>query len=84
METWYFDIPIYRSSLDRQSYGISTRSSDAVSAFLTSRVVSRAALAAPRDEIGRVIALLERGGSQLADEEHRPKGLRQALEGKEL
>jgi hypothetical protein len=44
----------------RQSYGMSARSSDVVAAFPTSRVISRAALVTPRDEIGRVIALLER------------------------
>jgi hypothetical protein len=37
------------------------RRSDAIAAFPTSRVLSRAALVNGRDEIERVIALLERG-----------------------
>jgi hypothetical protein len=43
----------------RQSYSMGS-SSDAIAAFPTSRVLSRAALVNARDEIGRVIALLER------------------------
>jgi Domain of unknown function (DUF4062) len=68
-ERFYYNVGLrglgYRS-LERgrqpkQSYGASMRSSDAATAFPTSRVLSRAALVngAP-DEIGRVIALLER------------------------
>jgi hypothetical protein len=50
-----------RGRKPKQSYGASTRSSDAVTAFATSRVLSRAALVNDaRNEIGRVIVLLER------------------------
>lgn len=52
---------LVRNPHRRQSYGMSMRNSDAVAAFPTSRVLSRAALVNAREEIGRVIALLERG-----------------------
>ena len=49
-----------RNPQRKQSYGMSMRSSDTIAAFPTSRVLSRAALVNARDEIGRVIVLLER------------------------
>jgi hypothetical protein len=44
----------------KESYGMSSRTSDAIAAFATSRVLSRAALVNAGDEIERAIALIER------------------------
>jgi len=49
-----------RNPRPKQAHGLSMRSSDALAAFPTSRALSRAALVNARDEIGRVLALLER------------------------
>ena len=67
-ETFFYNVglrglghrSLKRNPHPQQSYGMSMRSSDVIAVFPTSRVLSRAALVNARDEIGRVIALLER------------------------
>jgi hypothetical protein len=54
-----------RGRQPKHSYGMSMRNSDAIAAFPTSRVLSRAALDTDgRDEMARVITLLERGARE--------------------